>query len=77
MTFTMKEEYNNMLPFINVLVEKGPYSLINSVYWKLNFIGLCISLDSIAPKSTKMNLVKGLTQWALIICSNCMINAEI
>ena len=43
LTFTMEEENDNMLPFLNVLVKKSPSSFITSVYRKPTFTGLYIS----------------------------------
>ena len=78
LTFTMEEENDNMLPFFDVLVEKSSSSFIISIYKKPTFTGLYIRRDSFVLKSTKINLlIKCLTHRALVICSNCRIDAEI
>ena len=66
----MEEENNNMLPFLEELIEKGPSFFVTGVYRKSTFTGLYISWDSVTSKSWKINLVKFLTYRALIICSN-------
>ena len=66
-----------MLPFLDVLVEKDSSSFITSFYRKPTFTSLYISWDSFALKSKKINFVKYLIHWALMICSNGSINAEI
>ena len=38
----MEEQMNNMLPFLDVLVEKGPFPFITRVYRKPTFTGLYI-----------------------------------
>ena len=73
LSLTMEEENNNMLPFFDVLVEKSPSSFVNSVYRKPTFSGLYISWVSFTPKSRKMNVVKCLTHWTLMICSDSRI----
>ena len=39
----MEEEDDNILPFLNVLIEKGPSSFVICVYWTPTFTGLYIS----------------------------------
>ena len=75
LTFTMEEE-NNLLPFLNMLVEKYPSSFITSIYWKPIFTDLYISWDSFATKSRKINFIKCHSHQSLKICSNSRINAE-
>ena len=73
----MEEENNNMLPFLDVLVEKGPSSFVTNVYRKPTFAVLHISWDSFTPKSWKITLVKCLTNRARTFCSYCRIEAEL
>ena len=72
----MMEEENNMLPFLNMLIENGPTSFVTNIYRKPTFTESYISWDFFVPKSRKINLVKSLTQWILMICFDCKIEAE-
>ena len=76
-TFTMEEEKDNMLPFLNVLVGEGLSSFTTSLYLKPTFTGLYTSWDSFVLKSSKINLVKCLTYRVLMIFSKSRIGAEI
>ena len=75
--FTMEEEKNNSLPFLDVLVERRSSSFLTSIFRKPTFTGLYLSWDSFAPKSRKVNLIKCLTFRALMICSDCKIGDEL
>ena len=75
--FTMEVKNNNMLPFLDMLVEMGPSSFVTSVYQKPIFTGWYISRDSFTLKSRKMNLIKCLAQRALMICFDTKIEAEL
>ena len=66
----MEEENNNMLLFLDVMVEKVPSSFVTSEYQKPTFMRLYISWDSLTPKSKKINFVKCLTYRAQMICSD-------
>ena len=57
LTFTMDEEKDNKLPFLDV----------TSIYRKPMFTGLYLSWDAFAPKSRKVKLIKCLT---FKICSD-------
>ena len=69
LSFTMEEENNGQLPFLDVLVERGDSSFLTSVYRKPTFTGLYLDWHSLAPKSRKLNLIKCLSCRALNICS--------
>ena len=66
-----------MFVFLDILVVKGLSSFTTSVFFKPAFTGLYSSWDTFVPKSRKINLLKCLTRWALIICSKSRIDAEI
>ena len=53
-TFTMEEEKDHKLPFLDVLVEHCPLS------WLVYIESLCslVCWDAFAPKSRKVNLIK-------------------
>ena len=75
-TFTMEEENNNKLPFLDVLVERCDSSFLISVYRKPTFTGRNLSWHSFAPRSRKLNLIRFLSYRALNICSDCKIEDE-
>ena len=76
LTFTMDEEKDNQLPFLDVLVERRSFAFVTSIYRKPTFTGLYLSWDAFAPKSRKVNLIKYLTFRALKICSDNRIQSE-
>ena len=77
LSFTMEEESNDQLPFLDVLVESGDSSFLTSVYRKPTFTGLYLDWHSFAPKSRKLNLIRCLSYRALNICSECKIENEL
>ena len=77
LSFTMEGESNGLLPFLDVLVERGDSSFLTSVYRKPTFIGLYLDWHSFAPKSRKLNLIRCLSYRALNICSECKIENEL
>ena len=77
LSFTMEEESNGQLPFLDVLVERGDSSFLTSVYRKPTFTGLYLNWHSFAPKSRKLNLIRCLSYRALNICSERKIENEL
>ena len=77
LSFTMEEESNGQLPFLDVLVERGDSSFLTSVYRKPTFTGLYLNWHSFAPKSRKLNLIRCISYRALNICSECKIDNEL
>ena len=76
LSFTMKEENNNKLPFLDVLIERCDSSFLTSVYRKPTFTGLYLSWDFFAPRSRKLNLIRCLSFRALNICCDSKIEDE-
>ena len=76
LTFTMDEEKDNKLPFLDVLVEHCLFAFVSSIYRKPAFTGLYLSWDAFGPKSRKVNFIKCLTFRALKICSDNKIKSE-
>ena len=77
LTFTMDEEKDNKLPFLDALVERCSFAFITSIYRKPIFTSLYLSWDTFAPKSRKVNLIRCLTFRALKIClDNKIIKSE-
>ena len=77
LVFTMQEENNGELPFLDVLVERHDSSFLTSVYRKPTFTGLYLSWHSFAPRSRKLNSIRCLSYRALNICSDCKIEDEL
>ena len=76
LNFTMDEEKDNKLPFLDVLVEHS-FAFITSIYRKPTFTGLYLSWDAFAPKSRKVNLIQCLTFTALKICLDNKIKSNL
>ena len=57
LSFTMEEENNKKLPFLDVLVERGESVFHASVYRKPTFTGLYLSWDAFVPRSRKLNFI--------------------
>lgn len=68
-SFTMDQEVNNQLSFLDVLVTKTNSSFITSVYRKENFSGLGMSFYSYCIKKFKINSCNTLIHRAFKICS--------
>ena len=64
-----------MLPNLEVLVQRGHTSFVTSIYRKPTFT--YINWDPFTLKSRKINLVKCLTNRALMICLDNRIEAEL
>ena len=77
LAFTMEEEKNNTLPFLDVLIEREESAFLTSIYRKPKFTGLYPSWDAFAPKSRKLNLIKCLSFRALNTCSDIKIAGEL
>lgn len=68
--FTMEEENNCFLPFLDVKVTKVDGKFITSTYYKPTHTGLYTNWYSFADRKYKINLVKCLFSRAWNICSN-------
>ena len=67
--FTLENENNSTVSFLDVLVCKETSTFLTTVYHKPTFTGLYIHWDSFCPKKQKVNLIKTLTHRVLMICS--------
>ena len=76
LSFTMDEEKDDLLPFLEVLLERLSFAFVTSIYRRPTFTGLYLSGDAFAPKSRKVNLIKCLTFKTLKICSDNRIKSE-
>ena len=75
--FTMEEEENRKLPFLDVLVQKQEGTFITSVYRKPTFSGSYLRYSSYAPHCRKVGLIEILTHRALHICSSSTLSDEL
>ena len=57
LTFTMDEEEDNKLPFLDILVERRSFAFVTCIYGNPTFTGLYLSWDSFASTSRKVNLI--------------------
>ena len=76
LTFTMEEEKDNKLPFLDVLVDGCLSAFFTCIYRKPTFIMLYRSWDAFAPKYRKVPQIKCLTFRALKICTDSKIKSE-
>ena len=77
LSFTIEEENNGHLLFLDVLVERCDSSFLTFVYRKPTFTGLYLDCHSFVPKSRKLKLIRCLSYRALNICSDCKIENEL
>ena len=54
------DEGENMLPFLEVLIERSSYCFISRKFRQPIFIGLCFELGFFYPKIRKINQIKTL-----------------
>lgn len=75
--FTVENECDGILPFMDVLVKRVENGFVRSVFRKPTFTGLYTRWDSYAPTSQKINLIKSLTTRAVRICSPSTVADEL
>jgi hypothetical protein len=69
--FTMEQEENHKLPFLDILITRhSDGTITTSVYHKPTFTGLYLRWDSYVPKQHKRGLLKCLLHRAWHICSS-------
>ena len=68
--FTFENENNNVLPFLDLKVERTNSNFVTSIYRKPTFTGLLSKYDSFTPKKYKLNLVRTLVNRAYRLCSS-------
>ena len=68
--FTIEEETNGMLPFLDAKVTKADGKFLTNTYYKPTHTGLYTNWYSFADRKYKINLVKNLFSRAWKICSN-------
>ena len=77
LSFTIEEENNGQLLFLDVLVERSDSSFLTSVYRKPTFTGLYLDWHSFASKSRKLNLIRCLSDRSLNIRRGYKIENEL
>ena len=75
--FTFEKEENDLLPFLDVLVEKSNEGFLTSVFGKPTFTGQYFYWDSFGPTKRKTNLIETLVHRALMICSKSKLQHEL
>ena len=75
--FTIEEEDNGSLPFLDIRVTKKDSGFVTSLYRKPTFTGLYTPWDSFSPTQYKINLVRCLTNRILRICSQSVVQKEL
>ena len=67
--FTMEQEHDDQLPFMDVLVKRHGNRLVRSIYRKPTFTGLYVRWDSFSPTDQKIAALRSLVSRAIKICS--------
>ena len=65
------------LPYLDVVVERSVHAFVTNNYGKPTFTGLYLSWDSSAPTTRKINLIKTLTHYKLMISSECKLEMKL
>lgn len=68
--FTIEQEENGQLPFLDTLVTKSGNKLLTDVYRKPTYTGLGLNYMSYVPQIFKVNSIKTLIHRAYNVCSN-------
>ena len=77
LSFTMEEESNDEISFLDVLVIRDGISFLTTVYRKPTFTGLYTQWQSFSAKRQKLALICSLTTRAKRICSPSLISQEL
>ena len=75
--FTMEEENEDQLPFLDVMIKRDFDGFTTTVYRKPTFSGTYQKWNSFAPKSRKINLLGLIVHRALNICSTSTLSEEL
>ena len=68
--FTVEKEVDNILPFLDLKIERKESVLSTSIYRKPTFTGLLSKFDSFAPLKYKENLIATLVHRGYRLCSS-------
>ena len=75
--FTMDEEKDGSLPFMDVRVTRTKSGILTSIYRKPTFTGLYSPWDSFSSNTYKVNLIRSLTHRIIRICSPSVVEEEL
>ena len=70
MTKKKRDEKDNKVSFLDVLILRNGYSMKTTVYWKLTHSLVSLYWDSFSPNSWKVRTLKALLWTAFVVCSN-------
>ena len=56
-TFTVEKEDNNLVPFLDVLIQNDGSEFSTSIYRKTTFTGLYTEFSTLGPTKYKVNLI--------------------
>ena len=68
--FTVEEESNNSLPFLDILIQKESNNFSTGLYRKPTFAGVYTDFSTLSPKNCKVKLISILVFRAFNICSS-------
>ena len=70
MNFTVEEEVDNSLPFLDIKITREGGKLTTSIYRKKTFSGVYVNYNSFLPRDYKRGLISTLLHRAYTICSD-------
>lgn len=65
--FACEQKHNNVFPFLDAMVRRSNIRFLTSVYQQLTFMSLYKWRQSFCSKQLRINLIKTLVHWALVI----------
>ena len=68
--FTVEEEVNGSLPFLDIIITRCEGKLTTSIYRKKTFSGVYVNYNSFLPRDYKRGLMSTLLHRAYTICSD-------
>ena len=77
LTFTMEEENDNRLPYLDVMVIRSGTSFLTTIYRKPTFTDLYTLWQSFSSKQQKITLICSLVTRAKRICSPSLFSEEL
>ena len=75
-SFTMEEESNNALPFLDILITREHDKFLTTVHRKATFTGQYLHFQSFCSRKQKVNLIRTLCHRAHMICSPELLQKE-
>ena len=75
--FTMEDEQNGCMSFLDVMVTRKDKEFVTSLYRKKTFSGQYVNFLSHCSRRRKTNLIKTLCHRAIMICSTSTLDEEL